>query len=207
MDSWAVSDCSLGTVVLLSGLEQPTAFPQDIESWLESHPLTPCPVTEDILSSWPWHPLKSHFLFSSGSIWFNQALVIFISLALAKMSLQHPLLHSNYFYIQKIETLDTSAGSPSARSSAQSLPRLLQSCHCIWVPLWIVKTAFPKLNSQKFQTSLSEFTKFSKDISFPFLALSYLNINGKNLQWQRGGNCVQNDFPHLPYFTPTLFWK
>lgn len=41
MDSWAVSDYSLGTVVLLSGLEQPTAFPQDIESWLKSHPGSP----------------------------------------------------------------------------------------------------------------------------------------------------------------------
>ena len=41
MVSWAVSDYSLGTVVLLSGLEQPTAFPQDIESWLESHPESP----------------------------------------------------------------------------------------------------------------------------------------------------------------------
>ena len=41
MVSCAVSDYSLGTVVLLSGLEQPTAFPQDIESWLKSHPESP----------------------------------------------------------------------------------------------------------------------------------------------------------------------
>lgn len=56
--------------------------------------------------------------------------------------------HSNYFQLQKIETLDPSAGSSSARSSVLSLPRLPRAGHLIHVSLpSIVTPAFHKWNN------------------------------------------------------------
>lgn len=91
---------------------------------------------------------------------------------------------TNYFYLWKIGTLNLRAGASSAGSYAQSLPRLLRPGLHIHVTAQDCEDSFHKLNTQKPQTSLSEFVKVSGSDLFPFLVHGYLEIDDKDLQWQ-----------------------